>query len=160
MHADKLRVVGRLLAERLHISGTAISESDRDVVRFRDIDEIKAQLKRQLSNFPLALLKKWDCDPSGHIVVMAKLPDSGHPGRYLRTTTKAIELTTEAIWNNRGVPEEEVTHLLDHFLGSPEKDPSKTLSCGHSVDERLLPFAQRIFELSRDPENYVNNYCA
>ncbi len=134
----------------IYIVPTALQKSGRDVQRrFANLDAVREELFRQLSVFPISLLRLLSTAKRGQLIITAESAE-------YNTETQIAKVSVTYLMRNRGVSQEEVTHWLDHLLGS--EGIGRRLSEGYGRTPRLKNVGQTIKQLF-EAGNYVSPYA-
>ena len=134
----------------IYIVPTALQKSGRDVQkRFTVLDAVREELFRQLSVFPISLLRLLSTTQRGQLIITAE-------GAEYNPETQIAKVSVTYLMRNRGISQEEVTPLLDHLLGS--EGIGRRLSEGYGRTPQLKNIGQTIKQLF-EAGNYVSPYA-
>jgi len=134
----------------IYIVPTALQKSGRDAKRrFANLYAVREELFRQLSVFPISLLRLLSTAKRGQLIITTE-------GAEYNPETRIAKVSLTYLMRNRGVSQEEVTHLLDHLLGS--EGLGGRLSEGYGRTPRLKNVGQTIKQLF-EAGNYVSPYA-
>ena len=117
---------------------------------------VKNKLKKSLASFPPRLLEVISESEHGNLMVVASSAMPGYVSGHYDPRTNRAYITTKAIMEDQGVAQEEITHLLDHLLGSNGKDVR--LSNGYGRTVKLQLFGEEIYGLYLDKSNKISEY--
>lgn len=173
MNSIKQQYIDRIFSKkRFSIPPSSLKESEKEVKDFfkNDISNVEKHIKeKNLSRFPESLLKVlaesedynittvpfvWEEDRDGMVKTI-----SNRPGNYDRLK-KQSQISLWAIADDDGSLEEEVSHILDHILGSNTEEIYGTLSAGMGATKKLEEFGKEINALYKDKDNDLGAYAS
>jgi len=173
MTPEKQRFIDQIFStKRFSVPPSSLKESEKGVRDFfkNDIANVEKHIKeKNLSRFPESLLKVlaesedynvtavsfvWEEDRIGMVKTI-----SNRPGNYNRLN-KQSQISLWAIAEDDGSLEEEITHILDHILGSNTEEIDGTLSAGKGITKRLEEFGKEIDTLYKDKSNDLGTYAS
>jgi len=103
-----------------------------------NLDAVREELFRQLSVFLIPLLRLLSTTQRGQLIITAE-------GAEYNPEPQIAEVSVIYLMRNRGISQEEVTHLLDHLLGS--EGIGGRLSEGYGRTPQLKNIGQTIKQL-------------
>jgi hypothetical protein len=173
MNPHKQQLIDQMFsAKRFIVTPSSLKESEKEVKDFfnNDITNVEKHIKeKNLSRFPESLLKVlaesenynvtvvsfvWEEERSGMVKTI-----SNRPGNYNRLN-KQSQISLWAIAEDDGSLEEEITHILDHILGSNTEEIDGTLSAGKGITKRLEEFGKEINTHYKDESNDLGTYAS
>jgi len=155
---EKRAILKDLVAERrIHVARDALTAAHPQVREHfgNSLKRVEESAVSKLCVFPTALLRLMRDHPRACVSVVAEMPEVRRPGGYFRELTEA----KVASWGLRlatGALEEEVTHLLDHLLGS--NGEGGNLSEGNGATEALAEVGRELLALYEDKANKYSEY--
>ena len=154
LDAQKEQILQRAeQANRIYIYPTSLRRSDAQVRnRFANLAAVRQELHRQLSDFPITLLRLLAEHPRGQIVLT---PTGAEYDHRIAVAQIGIRYLADAT----GVVQEEVTPLLDHLLGS--SGLRARMSEGHGINQPVAELGKQLktwYDVKRD--SYYDRYAA
>jgi hypothetical protein len=120
--------------------------------RFPNVPALREELFRQLSVFPIRLLRFFQESPDGQLVVL-------RAGAEYDPETAVAVVAAHYVANNPGVVREELAHLLDHLLGSYGR--GRRMSEGAGINPGVEAVGQQLQNwYIRKSGAYYNPYAA
>lgn len=152
---EKKRIINDLTNNgQLSIPNSAVTSSDRFIRReySSGINQLRKETETLLSEFPSQLLELISKESGVKIEIIpyADVQDSAKTeairetiiGKY-NPHTKTASVNIKAVFDNQGIFEEEITHLLDHLLGD-DPPSQKRFSDGDARSEKLTDVARQL----------------
>jgi len=152
---EKKRIINNLIDNgQLLVPNSALASSDRFIRKeYPDgINQLRKETETLLSEFPSQLLKliSEESEIKIEIVPYTDVQDSAKTGAVRETIigrynpgTKTASINIKAIFDNQGIFEEEITHLLDHMLGD-DPPSQKRFSDGDARSKKLANVAMQL----------------
>lgn len=154
-------VAKRLLDERrIEVSrgDWDLSDAESKELLGNRISNLTSAIQSSLSNFPPSLLKELEkASDAGVRIRLVSGSTKTRVGSYDRRS-RVLQFTVDTLSENTGVFEEEVVHLLDHWLGSKSKEILGVFSSGVALKLSLQGAAQELKALYEDKNILLGDY--
>jgi len=124
------------------------------------IQNVEKKFKEILGRFPEKILEFWSESDKGNITIVPFIERFSNKVGYYDRSRCIASIRTSALYADNGAVEEEISHMLDHLLGSHGEEIVGTLSSGMGINPKLELFGKEIQDLFKDKTNHVDDYAS